>query len=41
MPKSVGILDDGKDKNEERDEAKLKLLVYVANLFCAGCVTFL
>ena len=33
MPKSVGILDDGEDKNGESDEAKLKLLVCVANLF--------
>ena len=30
MSKSVGILDDGKDKNGERDEAKLKLLVSVS-----------
>ena len=41
MPKSVGILDDGKDKNRERYEVKLKLLVCVASLPCAGCVTFL
>ena len=35
MPKLVGILDDGKDKNGERDEAKLKLLVCVASpLLC-------
>ena len=32
MPKSVGILNDEEDKNKERDEAKLKLLVCMANL---------
>ena len=32
MPKSVGILDHGEDKNGERDEAKLKLPVCVASL---------
>ena len=31
MPKSVGILNDGEDKNGERDEARLKLLVCVAS----------
>ena len=41
MLRSVRILDDGKNKNGERDEAKLKLLVCVASLLCAGCVTFL
>ena len=29
MPKSVEILDDGEDKNGERDEVKLKSLVCV------------
>ena len=29
IPKSVGILDDGEDKNGERDEVKLKSLVCV------------
>ena len=41
MSKSIEILDDGEDKNRERDEIKLKLLVCVAILFYAGCVTFL
>ena len=41
MPKSIGILDDREDKNRERDEVKLKLLVCVASLYYAGCVTFL
>ena len=31
MSKSVGILDDGKDKNGERDEVKLKPLMCVAS----------
>ena len=41
MPKLIGILDDGKDKNKEIDEVKLKLLVCVASLFYVGCVIFL
>ena len=43
MPKSVGILDDGKDKNGERDEVKPKHLVCVCVQppICAKCVTFL
>ena len=31
MSKLLGILDNGEDKNGERDEAKLKLLVCIAN----------
>ena len=41
MPKLVWILDDGENKNGERDEPKLKLLMCVASLLCAGCVIFL
>ena len=33
ISKSVGILDDEEDKNEEKDKAKLKLLVCVASPF--------
>ena len=40
MPKSVGILDDGKNKNGERDEAKLKLLVCVVNLLWLDVLPF-
>ena len=29
IPKSVGILDDGEDKNRKRDEVKVKPLVCV------------
>ena len=29
MPKSIGILEDGEDKNGERDEVKPKPLVFV------------
>ena len=41
MPKSIGILDDGEDKNRERDEVKVKFLVCVARHPFAGCVIFL
>ena len=41
MLNSIEILDDEKDKNEERDEAKLKLLVCVTAPFGWMCYLFI
>ena len=42
MSKLIRILDNEKDKNKKRNEAKLKFLVCVTNFFfCVECVIFL